>query len=99
MVSSYYPPRARWYSPVFNFAHAMRRRLWLDRLPLPAGITLRAFILGLLAPGLAFCVRGEKLIGRVALAVSGVLAVTFVAFLGYPLANLAFGLLLSVHVC
>src|SRR5262245_19391510 len=96
--SQYYPPRARWYSPFFHFGRTMRRRLWLDRLHLPPGLSLRAFIVGLLAPGLAFYVRGEKLIGRTVFAVSAVLAVMFVVWLGYPLANLAFGLLLSAHV-
>jgi hypothetical protein len=96
--SAYYPPRARWYSPFFHFARAMRRRLWLDRLHLPAGLSFRAFIIGLLAPGLAFYVRGEKLIGRAVLIGSLLLAVAFIVWLGYPLANLAFGLLLSAHV-
>lgn len=98
LVSSYYPPRARWYSPAFHLRDALRRRLCLDRIHLPAGISARGFIGGLLLPGVAFYARGERLIGRVVLFGCAALAVSFFVWLGYPVANLAFGLLLSAHV-
>jgi hypothetical protein len=72
--------------------------LHLDRLPLPPGVSFRAFVVGLLVPGLGFYVRGEKRTGRTVLTGYALLAVTFIAWLGYPLANFAFGLLLSAHV-
>jgi len=98
LVSPYYPPRARWYSPVSNAAAIVRRRLCLDRIHLPDGISLGAFVVGLLAPGLAFYVRGEILIGRAVLIGCAFLAIFFLIWLGYPLANVTFGLILSAHV-
>jgi hypothetical protein len=78
--------------------HAARRLIWIDRIHLPAGISLRAFLLSLLIPGYAFVVRRERLIGRIIMASYAVLALTFVVCLGFPLANLGFGLMLSLHV-
>ncbi len=98
IVSPYYPPRARWYSPLFALGHAVRRRTGLDRLHLPDGIPAWAFIVSLLVPGLAFIVRKERLIGRAILLGYGLLAFVFIVWLGYPVANLAFGLMLAAHV-
>jgi hypothetical protein len=96
-VSPYYPPRARWYSPLLSLGNAVRRRTYLDRLHLPSGIPVRHFIPGLLLPGMAFYLRGERLIGLAVFLGCGVLAATFIVWLGYPVANVAFGLLLSAH--
>lgn len=96
--SPYYPPRARWYSPVFLLGQALRRRTGLDRLQLPDAIPVCAFIASLLVPGLAFIVRKERLVGRAILLGYGLLAVVFIVWLGYPVANIAFGLMLSAHV-
>jgi len=96
-ASPYYPPRARWHRPRWNFAGALRRHVHLDRVVLPGTIACPAFVGGLLVPGLAFYVRGGRLWGKVALAASGVLFAAFIVWLGYPAGNLAFGLLLSIH--
>ena len=98
IVSPYYPPRAQWYSPVFSFGQTLRRRLNLDRLPLPEEISASAFVASLFAPGLAFTVRGERRIGRAVMLGYGLLGIVFIIWLGYPVANLAFGLMLSAHV-
>jgi len=98
IVSPYYPPRARWYSRVFGIWHTLQRRMGLDRLQLPEGISAAAFIVSLLVPGLAFTVRRERLIGRAILLGYGLLALVFLVGLGYPVANVAFGLMLSAHV-
>lgn len=98
IVSPYYPPRARWYSPLFQLGGALRRRAYLDRIQLPAGITLGDILKSVWWPGVAFCVRGEKLIGSVIVCGSLLLAAIFIVWLGYPAANVAFGLLLSAHV-
>jgi hypothetical protein len=97
VISPYYPPRARWYRPGWRFGAAVRRRLHLDRLRPPGPISVRAFLCGLLVPGLAFGARGARLWGRVAVAASGLLAGLFFVWLGYPAGNVAFGLLLSLH--
>lgn len=97
-ASPYYPPRAKWYSPLFQLGNAVRRRAYLDRLQLPAGISLGAILKSVWWPGIGFCVRGEKLIGTVIICTSLLLAGIFIVWLGYPAANVAFGLLLSAHV-
>jgi hypothetical protein len=48
-------------------------------------------------PGLGFQLR-SRVWGRPALAVCVALVIIFVVWLGYPIANIAFGLLLSIHV-
>jgi len=96
--SPYYPPRARWYSPLFGWGSATRRHLALDRIHLPKGITVWGFIGSLLIPGLGVYLRGPRLWGKAALAACGFLFLQFIMWLGYPFGNLAFGLMLSIHV-
>jgi hypothetical protein len=96
-TSPFYPPRARWYSPVLNLFSASRRRLALDRIVLPRGISILGLIGSFLVPGLGFYLR-NRLWGRAALAGCAALAAIFIVWLGYPVANYAFGLLLSIHV-
>ena len=96
--SPYYPPRASWYSPLLRVGHAARRVIWIDRIHLPDGISLRAFLLSLLLPGYAFVARRERLIGRVIMGCYAFLTLAFMVWLGSPLANIGFGLMLSLHV-
>ena len=96
--SPYYPPRARWYSPIFAIGYSIRRLTGLDHFHMPDAISAPAFIAGLLVPGVAFKVRKERLIGRAILLGWGLLAIVYLVWLGYPIANLAFGLMLSAHV-
>ncbi len=70
----------------------------LDRLALPREINVGDLLAGFLVPGCAVWLRGPSLWGRAALAASGGLMLMFIAWLGYPVANFAFGLLLSLHV-
>jgi hypothetical protein len=95
--SPFYPPRARWYSPVFYLGNAIRRRLSLDRLRLPRELKTFDLIAGFLVPALAVVLRGPRIWGRAAAAASVFLAAVYIAWLGYPAANFAFGLLLSLH--
>lgn len=95
--SSYYPPRARWYSPVFYLGNALRRRLALDRLKLPRELKISELIAGFLIPGLAVWLRGPRLWGFGALTASLLLLGIFTVWLGYFAGNLAFGLLISLH--
>ncbi|MEI8291162.1 MAG: hypothetical protein WCH99_16975 [Verrucomicrobiota bacterium] len=96
-ASPFYPPRARWYSPFFYIGNLIRRRLALDRLSLPREMRLRELVAGFLVPGLAVWLRGPRLWGQAALAGSLGLMMVFIVWLGYPAANLAFGLLISLH--
>jgi hypothetical protein len=97
-ASPYYPPRARWYSRPFSFGSAIRRRLALDRIRLPREMALVGLVASFLVPGLAVYIRGPRPWGRAALAGCGLLLLLFIVWFGYPAGNLAFGLLLSIHI-
>jgi hypothetical protein len=96
-ASSYYPPRARWYSLLFYFGAAVRRRLALDRIHLPREMNFGGLIASFLVPGLAVNIRGPRLWGKAALVSCGLLFLLFIAWFGHPAGNFAFGLLLSIH--
>jgi hypothetical protein len=95
--SPYYPRRARWYARIFYFGGAIHRGLTLDRICLPKEITIGGLIGGILIPGLAVYLRGPRLWGKAAMAGCALLSAIFIVWLGYPAANLAFGLMLSIH--
>ena len=97
-LSPYYPRRARWYSSLLSPADWLRRRLRLEGFRLPPGIAVLGWILSALVPGWGFYARGRRLWGLTAMGASVLLASIFVVALGYPLGNLALGLLLSIHV-
>jgi len=94
----FYPPRAKWYSRIFYLGLSTRHRLALDRIHLPQSVTLGGLVAGALVPGLAVYLRGPRLWGKLALAASALLFLTFLLGFGYPVGNYAFGLLISVHV-
>jgi hypothetical protein len=96
--SSYYPPRARWYSPLLLLAGGVRRHLALDRIRLPTGVPFFQAVGSLVVPGLGFYLRGPRLWGIVAMGFAAVMAMLFIVGLGFPIGNVAFGLLLSTHV-
>ena len=94
----FYPPRARWYSRFLYLGLATRHRLELDPFRLPKEMTCQGVILGLLIPGLAVQLRGPRFWGTLALSACAVLLLLFVVWLGSPLGNFAFSLMLSLHV-
>lgn len=96
-ASPYYPPRARWYSPLLDLGSAVRRRLALDRVRLPPGPSVFGVVGSLLVPGLGFWLRGPRWLGNLALAACLFLVLLFFVGIGYPAGNIAFGLLLSIH--
>jgi hypothetical protein len=95
--SPYYPPRARWFSPLLGFGGALRRRLALDRVRLLPGPSIGGVLGSLLLPGLGFWLRGPRWLGNLALAACLFLLLLFFVAIGYPAGNAAFGLLLSIH--
>ena len=96
--SSYYPPRARWYSPLLLRAGGLRRHLALDRLRPPTGVPFARAVGSLMVPGLGFYLRGPRLWGKAAMGFAALMALLFIVGLGSPVGNVAFGLLLSTHV-
>src|SRR5437763_142265 len=97
VAPSFYPPRARWYSPLLIVAGRIRRRLALDYLQLPAVVSLGGALASLLFPGVGFYVCGPRFWGKVAIGLSILLFLVHVASFGSNVASIAFGLLLSVH--
>ena len=95
--SEFYPPRARWYGRIFYLAGAVRRAMVLDRICLPHELKGRELVAGGFVPGLAVWFRGPRAWGRAAMIAWALLFATFVIWLGYPVANLAFGLMISLH--
>jgi hypothetical protein len=96
-ASAYYPPRARWYSVIFNLGNGLRRRLALDRLRLPREMKIGGLVAGFFVPGLAVWLRGPRHWGIAALAGCAAMILFFIAWFGSSAANLAFGLLISLH--
>jgi hypothetical protein len=96
-ASSYYPPRARWYSFVFSLGNVLRRRMAMDRINLPREMKIGEMVASFFMPGLAVWLRGPRMWGQAALAGSAALFLIFIVWLGYAVANLAFGLLISLH--
>ena len=97
-ASPYYPPRARWYSPLLLTTRGAMRLLALDRIRLPSGVPLSTAVWSLLVPGLGIYLRGYRYWGRLAMGTCALLVLIFIAGLGTVAGNLAFGLLLSIHV-
>jgi hypothetical protein len=96
-ASSYYPPRARWYSALFHLGDLVHRRLALERLTMPRTMTIGELFAGFFVPGLAVWLRGPRAWGWTALVASAALLIIFIVGLGYPFANAVFGLLISLH--
>ena len=96
--SSYYPRRATFFSPILDRAGGFVQRLRDLVAQVPDEVTAMGLIASLLVPGLAIYLRDPGRSGKAALAVCAGLFLVFVAFIGFPFANAAFTLLLSIHV-
>ncbi|HET7625676.1 MAG TPA: hypothetical protein VFM25_10475 [Verrucomicrobiae bacterium] len=96
-ASPFYPPRARWYNRFLSPWFALRRVLHLDRIHLPDGISFTRFLLSLVIPGFSFFARGQRIFGWAFLGAYGVAVIIFFGALGYGIANVAFGLMISIH--
>lgn len=97
-ATSFYPPRARWYSRLWNTAYAWRRQLHLDALRLPREVSAGPFLLALLLPGYAYCAFGRKYVGRPMIAGYLLAVMIFLVWLGHLVAILAMGAMISLHV-
>jgi hypothetical protein len=96
-TSPYYPRRARWYGRIFYFGGAIRHRLALDRIYLPKDVTVGGLVGSFLIPGLAVYLRGPRFYGKLAMAGCALLFAIFIVWLGYPVGNYAFGMMISIH--
>jgi len=98
MSKTYYPPRARWYSPVFYFWSWLRRRLRVESIPLPSAANVRCVLLGVLLPGYACAAYGHGKIGRAIYRGYALASAVFILWLGYSISSLALGIMISLHV-
>lgn len=100
-TSSYYPPRAGWSRHFYEAGYAFRRQLHLEDLKLPQfAVTVSVWecLLCLLVPGFSFTFAGWKLFGRGTLVAWFAALGVFVLWLGHAAANIAFGMMMSMHV-
>jgi hypothetical protein len=95
--SAYYPPRARWYGRLFSLWFKVQRLLHLEKIHLPAGVTIQQTILSLILPGYAFFANGRRTLGWVFVGVYVVSAILFIVALGYQIGSLGYGLMISAH--
>jgi len=95
---TYYPPRARWYSPLIYSWSWFRRRVMLDRIKLSSGINGSRVLLSLLVPGYAFAAYGQRAIARAVYGSYLLAAAIFVVWLGYFPSSVAFAAMISLHM-
>ena len=96
---SYYPPRARWYSPVCHGLPGALRRVNLGWIPRQSARAMAAVLLSLLIPGYAWRAGGHPMVARAIFAAYVLSAAVFILWLGHLTATIAFGTMLSLHVC
>ncbi len=97
-VSPYYPPRARWHSPLRHFFGEIPGRFSALRDAIHLPIELHATLVSLLVPGFVFRAFGYRATGKYAMVLCGVALLIFFIWLGYAIATIAFALILSLHV-
>lgn len=95
-TSPYYPPRARWYAPLLRLGGVVQRTA-IGRVTLPSNVTWSGVILSLFIPGMGFYLRAPGIIRLAAITGCAALLFCFVAWFGYPFANFAYGLLVSIN--
>lgn len=101
IASPYYPPRARWYSPLRDGWYYLAQRApnirgLFDGLDFP--LSLRDSLLSLVLPGFVFRAFGHRRIGDFAMAGCAAGWLIFFAWLGTSAATTSFALLLALHV-
>jgi hypothetical protein len=97
IVSAYYPPRARWYGRLLSPWFALLRVSHLDPLHLPAGVHPLLFLVSLFVPGFSFWVLGRRALGAGVLGAYCTAGLLFIVALGYPVAGICYGVLISAH--
>jgi len=69
----------------------------MDRIVMPRTMQIGELLAGFFVPGVAVWLRGPRLLWQAALAGTAVLLMVFIVGFGFPVANIAFGLLISLH--
>ena len=95
--SPYYPPRAHWYSSLWRWWYPLKRRLYLEKLPMLGRHEVGRSLLGLVLPGWAMLWSARPIWG-VILGFAYCAAVpVFLIWRGYPVSNIALMLMITIH--
>ena len=96
--SGFYPPRSRWNNRILYTAGRPLRCL-ANLQKLRPALTFSAFcwVLSLVVPGLSFLLVGRRLLGWLVLAAYVSAALVLVARLDYPIADIGYALVVSLH--
>jgi hypothetical protein len=97
MTETYYPPRARWYSPLWRGWYLLKRWLYLDRLPRFSREPVYRLLLGMALPGWTFLWTGQRMLGLVLGSAYCLSAFVFFVWVGYPVSNFAMMTMISIH--
>ena len=95
--NSYYPRRANACSPLLARADAFGRGMSRFAFHFTGGVTFPGPIAAILVPGLAY-ISQPDCSEKSTIALCAILLLVFVAFLGFPVANAAFTIVLCIHV-
>lgn len=95
--SPYYPPRERWYTPLWYPWHRFTRLFHLE--PITAGFNLPAhkLLLGMAVPGLSWLWYGRPIFSLVAAASYCLSAIVFLIWIGYAAGTMALATMMSIH--
>jgi hypothetical protein len=96
-ASPYYPPRERWYTPLWYPWHRCQRLFHLE--PITDGFHLPAhkLLLGMAVPGLPWLWYGRPLFSLVAAAGYCLSALVFLIWIGHAVGTLALATMMSIH--
>lgn len=95
--SAYYPPRAGWRASLSRPARAGVRKLEALARRLPAPTAVAWDTLCIVVPGLSFYLAGWRKVGQGIFVGWVVALLVYIVWLGFPIANWAFMLLLMAH--
>ncbi len=84
--------------PLLARADAFGRGMSRFAFHFTGGVTFPGLIAAILVPGLAVYFRNPDRSGKSTIALCAILLLVFVAFLGFPVANAAFTIVLCIHV-
>lgn len=97
-VSSYYPPRSRWWSPARNAWFWLLRKVRYDRLQAALGLSVIELLLGMVVPGASFFIGRRQVFGRIVAGLYLVAGLIFLITVGFAVSTWSFGVLISLHV-
>ncbi len=96
-ASPYYPPRARWYSSLWQLWYPLKRRLYLDRFHKTGQHEIGRVLLGMVLPGWGLLWSKRPILGVILGTTYCLSAAVFLIWVGYPISNFALTVMISIH--